>query len=82
MLDVAAVPEERRASTAILVEQITRRKASRFRPCRLTPAPLKQATDWIERHRRTWEESLDKLDAYLTTMQATKPADRKRKPSH
>ena len=59
---------------------IERRRASRFRPCRLKPAPLKEATDWIERHRRAWEESFDKLDAYLTEMQAKKPG--KRKPSH
>ena len=60
---------------------IERRKASRFRPCRLKPAPLKEATDWIERYRRTWEESFDRLDAYLTQLQGTKSDGRKRKPS-
>jgi len=58
-----------------------RRKASRFRPCRLKPAPLKEATDWIERYRRTWEESFDRLDGYLTQLQAAKSDGRKRKPS-
>ena len=52
---------------------IERRKESRFRPCRLKPAQLKEATDWIERYRRTWEESLDKLDSYLARLQSENP---------
>ena len=56
---------------------IERRKESRFRPCRLKPAPLKEATEWIEKYRRTWEESFDKLDAYLREMQSKEP-ERKR----
>ncbi len=55
---------------------IERRTASRFRPCRLKPAPLKEATEWIERYRRTFEESFDKLDDYLTRLQARKPGGR------
>ncbi len=47
---------------------IERRKESRFRPCRLKPAPLKEATDWIERYRKTWEESFDRLDDYLSEL--------------
>jgi DNA-binding transcriptional ArsR family regulator len=56
---------------------IERRKESRFRPCRLKPAPLKEATEWIEKYRRTWEESFDKLDVYLRELQARKPERRK-----
>jgi DNA-binding transcriptional ArsR family regulator len=56
---------------------IERRKTSRYRPCRLRPAPLKEATDWIERYRRTWEESFDKLDDYLARLQEKKGQVRK-----
>lgn len=56
---------------------IERRRDSRFRRCRLKPAPLQEAAAWIERYRRTWEESLDKLEAYLADLQATKPTSRK-----
>jgi DNA-binding transcriptional ArsR family regulator len=56
---------------------IERRKESRFRPCRLKPAPLKEATEWIEKYRRTWEESFDKLDDYLKQLQAKEPERRK-----
>ena len=56
---------------------IERRKESRFRPCRLRPAPLREATEWIEKYRRTWEESFDKLDDYLRELQS-KDAARKR----
>ena len=52
---------------------IERRKESRFRPCRLKPAPLKEATDWIERYRRAWEESIDKLDLYLAELPQPTP---------
>ncbi len=52
---------------------IERRRESRFRPCRLKPAPLKEATAWIEKYRRTWEESFDKLDDYLKELQAKEP---------
>ena len=59
---------------------IERRRASRFRPCRLKPAALKEATDWIERYRQAWEERVDRLDDYLTTLQAPQPTTRKSRP--
>ncbi len=62
---------------------IERRRESRFRPCRLKPAALKEATDWIERYRRTWEESFDKLDDYLTKLQTKKTdSSQTRPPRH
>jgi DNA-binding transcriptional ArsR family regulator len=44
---------------------ITRSREAQSRPCMLEPAALKHAAEWIERYRRHWEESFDKLDAYL-----------------
>jgi DNA-binding transcriptional ArsR family regulator len=44
---------------------ITRGREAQWRPCRLEPAPLKQVADWVEHYRRHWEQSFDRLDAYL-----------------
>ncbi|MGJ4786950.1 ArsR/SmtB family transcription factor [Leptospira koniambonensis] len=44
------------------------------RPRRLETAPLKKATDWIEKYRQMWEknyQSLDGLLEELKTMQTT-----------
>ena len=32
--------------------------------------PLRQAWGWIEEYRQFWEESFDRLDAYLKRLQA------------
>jgi DNA-binding transcriptional ArsR family regulator len=44
---------------------ITRGRAAQLRPSRLQGAPLKDAVDWIERYRRFWEGSFDRLDTRL-----------------
>ena len=52
---------------------ISRGREAQFRPCKLEPAPLRDATDWIETYRRLWEEKLDRLDHYLREIQAKDP---------
>ena len=47
---------------------ISRGRDAQRRPCRIEAARLKEATDWLERYRRFWEESFDRLDSYLHTM--------------
>lgn len=54
---------------------ITQGREAQWRPCRLEPAPLREVNDWLERYRRFWDESLDKLDAYLKEIQANPPQD-------
>jgi DNA-binding transcriptional ArsR family regulator len=49
---------------------ITRGRDAQWRPCRLQPAALKGATDWLDQYRRFWEESFSKLDRYLKSAQA------------
>lgn len=44
---------------------LIRRREGRVHHCRLDPAPMKQAVDWIEYHRRFWETRLDSLGKYL-----------------
>ena len=48
---------------------IARGREAQWRPCRLKAAPLKDATDWLERYRRFWEQSFDRLDDYLRDLQ-------------
>ena len=47
---------------------IGRSRDAQSRPCRLAAAPLAEAADWLERYRRFWEESLDRLADYLGQM--------------
>lgn len=49
---------------------VERGRNAQLRPCRIAPAPLKEATDWLEQYRLQWEQSFDRLDAYLKQMQA------------
>jgi DNA-binding transcriptional ArsR family regulator len=49
---------------------IERGREAQWRPAKLQAAPLKEASDWVEQYRQNWEESFDRLDAYLRSMQA------------
>ena len=40
-------------------------KTGRVRTCRIEPAALKTAEDWIARRRATWERRLDRLAKHL-----------------
>lgn len=40
-------------------------KSGRVRTCRLEPAALSEATDWIAERRRDWEQRFDRLGTYL-----------------
>ncbi len=47
-----------------------RGREAQWRPAKLQAAPLKEASDWVEQVRQNWEESFDRLGAYLESMQA------------
>jgi len=49
---------------------IARGKEAQWRPCELKAAPLKDANAWMEQYRQFWEQRFDRLDAYLTELQA------------
>jgi DNA-binding transcriptional ArsR family regulator len=44
---------------------IARGREAQWRPCRLEANPLKDVADWVEHYRGFWEQSLDRLGAYL-----------------
>ena len=48
---------------------ITRGREAQWRPCRLEAKPLRDASHWIDRYRRFWEERLDRLGDYLRETQ-------------
>jgi DNA-binding transcriptional ArsR family regulator len=43
---------------------ITRSKRGRTVDVRLSPAPLREAVDWLARYERFWSPALDRLAAY------------------
>ena len=57
---------------------ITKTREAQWRPCKLNAEALKDATDWMEQYRAFWEESFDRLEAYLKTVTAKKPAKGKK----
>jgi DNA-binding transcriptional ArsR family regulator len=52
---------------------ISRSREAQWRPCRIEPRALKAVDDWLEHYRRFYEESFDRLDGYLKTLQAKEP---------
>jgi DNA-binding transcriptional ArsR family regulator len=57
---------------------IVRGREAQWRPAKLQAAPLKEASDWVEQYRQNWEESFDRLGAYLRSMQ-TEQEEKERK---
>ncbi|MEW5916999.1 MAG: metalloregulator ArsR/SmtB family transcription factor [Gemmatimonadota bacterium] len=48
---------------------IAQGRDAQWRPRRLVAEPLKAIDAWLERYRKNWEESYEKLDDYLRTLQ-------------
>src|SRR5258705_4298644 len=48
---------------------VGRDREAQWRPSRLKPERLKDVADWVERYRRFWEQSFDRLDEYLHELQ-------------
>ncbi len=59
---------------------ISRSRQAQRKPCSLQAQPLKEAATWIDQYRAEWEARLDRLDAFVTSLQqqeetsAAKPA--------
>ena len=48
---------------------ISRSRSGQWLSSRLEAAPLKEATDWMERYRQFWDASFGRLDAHLRRVQ-------------
>jgi DNA-binding transcriptional ArsR family regulator len=51
---------------------ISRERDAQSRPCRLEGKRLREATEWMEKCRKTWEERFDALGEYLGEMKKEK----------
>src|ERR1700746_2166599 len=51
---------------------VTKTREAQWRPCKLNGEPLRNVADWMEQYRMFWEESFDRLEAYLKTVTARK----------
>lgn len=60
---------------------ITRSRDAQWRPCRLQATPLREVSDWVENYRRFWEQSMSRLDGYLSKLEAkeTKNAHKRKR---
>ncbi len=58
---------------------IDRGREAQWRPARLNATPLKEADAWVQRYRRFWEESFDRLDEVLQEIKEKKEKYRARK---
>ncbi|SFU91154.1 ArsR/SmtB family transcription factor [Pseudoduganella namucuonensis] len=44
---------------------ISRGRSAQTRPCRLEAARLREVSQWLDTYRGMWEQSFDRLDAFL-----------------
>lgn len=51
---------------------ISRSRQAQWRPCKLEAGPMRDVASLVESYRHFWEQNLDQLDAYLTTLQTPK----------
>ena len=58
---------------------ISRGLDAQRRPRKLEAAPLKAATDWLEKYRLFWEEAHNRLDALLEEMKSKENNKKRRK---
>src|SRR5262249_27681248 len=47
----------------------SRGREAQWRPCRLEPDWLKAVDDWLSVYRRFWEQSMDRMAAYLEELE-------------
>src|SRR5271156_2663128 len=57
---------------------ITKTREAQWRRCKLNAEAFKDVDDWLEEYRKSWEESFDRLGAYLKTVTSKKSAKGKK----
>jgi DNA-binding transcriptional ArsR family regulator len=53
---------------------ITKSREAQWRPCKLNARAFKDVADWMQQYRLFWEQSFDRLEAYLKTVTSKKSA--------
>lgn len=51
---------------------VIKTREAQWRPCRISGEPLREVSDWMEHYRGFWEQSFDRLEAYLKTVTSVK----------
>jgi DNA-binding transcriptional ArsR family regulator len=54
---------------------VSQSRKAQWRPCRLDGARLKEAAAWVGEYRQFWDESFERLDEYLATVQKEETHD-------
>ncbi len=54
---------------------ITQSRNAQWRPCRLEPGRLRDASEWVGEYRRFWDESFQRLDDVLQELIKEKESD-------
>jgi DNA-binding transcriptional ArsR family regulator len=49
---------------------VSRGREAQYRPVKLQATPFRDVTEWLERYRQFWDESMERLAAYLEEAQA------------
>jgi DNA-binding transcriptional ArsR family regulator len=57
---------------------VVRGRRAQYRPCALDAKPLQEVTTWAEQYRPVWEARFDRMDDYVTKLQAQRKADETR----
>jgi DNA-binding transcriptional ArsR family regulator len=55
---------------------ISRGRDAQWRPARLEAAPLEEVAGWVERYRKFWDKSFDRMDDYLAELQKGNPDEK------
>jgi DNA-binding transcriptional ArsR family regulator len=63
--DVSLMAISKHLKVLTEAELVRREKDGRVQRCSFDPEPIAAASDWIETHRRFWNQQLDALAAYL-----------------
>lgn len=56
---------------------ITKSREAQWRPCKINGDAFKDISEWLEHYRVFWEESFDRLDIYLQSLQKEKAEKKK-----
>lgn len=57
---------------------VSKTKDAQYRPCKINKEAFKDIADWMEHYRIYWEESFDRLEAYLKTVSPKMKTKRKK----
>src|SRR6476660_2530369 len=58
---------------------ISRGREAQWRPCKLEVRSLRAVDDWLSHYRRFWEESFDRMEAYLDELKQGESDGRRKK---